>query len=212
MICGDDTGLCKRLSDVDGRVVVRWGEQAAGAAVHRLTLRGSTLACGRANGSVDLYELVDDDAALPPGRSRSDSRKGRMGIAGLAFASDDRLVVADEAGAIDVLDCARGLARVGEARASGGSDGLHTAQLRVDGAGALAATGGRDHELRIWDLVTMEVSWKARNVRAARARARRAAPRAALRTRPCVRARDQPCTEPARTVLFIPSAPRSPRT
>jgi hypothetical protein len=184
MICGDDTGLCKRVSDKDGSVVVRWGEQASGAAVHRLCVRGALIGCGRGNGSVDLFTLLPDSSA-EPARTHTYELEGRVEIAGLGFAGDDRLVIADAAGSIEVVrtaspDDASGAEqkhskrtkpppahgpadkRVGEAHAH-----AHTAQLRVDPAGMLAATGGREHELRVWDLSRMEVAWKARNVRAA---------------------------------------------
>ncbi|KAJ1640228.1 hypothetical protein T492DRAFT_1138956 [Pavlovales sp. CCMP2436] len=160
MICGDDTGLCKRVTDIDGRVVVRWGEQARGAAVHRLCVRKTTLACGRADGSVDVYELLADSSAAPA-RAHSHVDEGRVQISGLAFCGDERLLVADVAGRIEVLRVAGG--KSGESAAVAQAGG-HTSQVRVDSSGSLAASSGHDHELRVWDLATMAVTWKARNV------------------------------------------------
>lgn len=172
MICGDDTGLCKRVDHADGRVVVRWGEQALGAAVYRLCVRDSIVCAGRADGSVDVFELLADSSAAPALVHTYAGAK-RAQVAGLAFIDDERLLVADAAGRIEVFK-----APWTDGGKSGGAKkerslglaeaGAHTSQVRVDQSGARAASGGRDHELRLWDLTTMEVSWKARNVRAAR--------------------------------------------
>ncbi|KAG8459646.1 hypothetical protein KFE25_001002 [Diacronema lutheri] len=165
MICGDDTGLCKRVADVDGRVVARWGEQAAGAAVHRLCARGPLACCGRHDGSVDAFELLADSTATPR-LVHAYAGDGRAQVSGLALVGDARLLVADVAGRLEVMRApgARDVSAHGDAAAARVEMGAHTAQVRVDVSGAHAASGGRDNELRVWDLDTLVVSWKARNV------------------------------------------------
>ena len=160
-ITGDDTGLVKRVGLRQGAELCRWGVQAAGAGVCRLSWGPGddegVCGAGMQTGTVRFWDTGEDaDSATCEYAPQADSEPAA--IVGLR-AVGTRVVACDANACVQVWQWAAPTVSGGVADAPllSFQAGKRVAAADVADDGARIVTGGREADLAVWDLERGEV-------------------------------------------------------
>ena len=169
---GDDTGLVKRVGLRQGQELHRWGVQAAGAGVCRLSWGAgddeSVCGAGMQTGAVRFWDTgVDADSATYSATCEyaAPADSTPAAVVGLR-AVGTRVVACDASACVRVWQWAAPTVGGGAADAPllSFQAGKRAAAAAVADDGARLAAGGREADLAVWELERGEASFKARNL------------------------------------------------
>jgi ribosome biogenesis protein NSA1 len=171
-ITGDDTGLVKRVGLSQGQELHRWGVQAAGVGVCRLSWGAGddegVCGAGMQTGAVRFWDTgTDADSATYSATCEYAAPAGSTPAAVVGLRAVGTRVVACDANAhVRVWQWAaptRG-GCAADAPLLSFQAGKRAAAAAVADDGARLAAGGREADLTVWDLERGESSFKARNL------------------------------------------------
>lgn len=160
VVTGDEGGLLKEVSVEQSSVVQTWGAYVDKThGVTELAWSGAdeaSVLAGRSDGVIDIVGVADGNLVADMG-----DRRATGPIVGLGCVGSD-VFFATESGAVELraVDAFNAPSRVSW---STGRAISHMRCLEV-GSGAVLASGGKDHDLKLWDLSGTS-TFAARNVR-----------------------------------------------
>ena len=169
---GDDTGLVKRVGLRQGQELHRWGVQAAGAGVCRLSWGAGddegVCGAGMQTGAVRFWDTgADADSATYSATCEyaAPADSTPAAVVGLR-AVGTRVVACDASACVRVWQWAAPTVGGGAADAPllSFQAGKRAAAAAVADDGARLAAGGREADLAVWELERGEASFKARNL------------------------------------------------
>lgn len=161
VLTADDTGLIKVVEMRERRVVARFGSQAMSQGIDGMAWAGGAddaeagVLVSRRGGDVDLCSTMDGKSS-----SLLSLGPGSGGFAGVGVVgSGERGVVCTRKGSMSIFP----LQSSGTAGPVSFTVGKSCRAMRV--RSGVAATGGQEELLKVWDLDTQKASFKSRNER-----------------------------------------------